>query len=192
MAIPPADGAKKSRYPSFSHVKCRVPSHIVKAARHPAAPKVASRRAYPTFEHITHKIDDEGRQQRPKARRLRETYVRLNSYSHVDSTIPKARRPPEGQQPADQPVESQPPAQKRELAAMSTGSTVANVEESCPNQQMALTRVLRPRHHLLSELQRRRIAEIFKGGSRLLKMPFPFWLVYASYDRNACVDLGEQ
>lgn len=75
---------------------------------------------------------------------------------------------------------------------MAAGSAVASVEESCPHLQMALSRVLKPRHHLLSELQRRRIAEIFKGGSRLLKMPFPFLLVYASYERNACDDLGER
>ncbi|KAK7574351.1 hypothetical protein V9T40_011542 [Parthenolecanium corni] len=191
-ASPP--GAKKSRYPSFSHVKCRVPSHIVKAQRRPTVAPKASGRSYPTFEHITHKIDDECRQQRPKAKRLHETYVRLNSYSKVSSTIPKAepRRawPENSGQPADQSTESQ--MQQALAASTSTGSTVSDADGVRKWPQGAMMRVLRPRNHMLSELQRRRIAEIFKGGSRLLKMPFPFLLVYASYDQRSCAELGEQ
>lgn len=95
--------------------------------------------------------------------------------------------PVEADQPEDE--DSQASSQQRALTAgVGSVATYADSEESCPEESCAkepvLTsaRVLRPRHHFLSELQRRRVAEIFKGGSRLLKIPFPFLLVCASYD----------
>lgn len=77
------------RYPSFSAVTCKIPSHVVK--KKPASKtnsKFTRIKQYPSYKNVKHRIDDENPTSRPLAKRARTEFVRLPSFSNVNSTIP--------------------------------------------------------------------------------------------------------
>ncbi len=216
----------QKRYPSFSQVKCKIPSHIVKSKPAHVVVKSKSARKYPTFDHVAHKIDDENLLERPVANRLKESYVRLKSFSNVPSSIPKAqsrRRNVRGDvKKNDQSGSSKPlsleSANKKygpelvafqktiegsdvagdsdvqdeeDVAKAAEGEDVTNEtndpmegsgthsqEQGLQMDSITTIGTAETRHHFLSELQRRRIIYIFKRGTQLLKIPFPFLLIF--------------
>lgn len=78
-----------TRYPSFSAITCKIPSHVV---RKPIPWKTSHSKSknvkkYPSYENIRHKIDDENPSSRTFTKRVRTEYIKLPSFSNVNSTI---------------------------------------------------------------------------------------------------------
>jgi len=194
-----------NRYPSFSNTKSSVPSHKVKA-RPTVKPKQIVHYPYPNFDHVKHKIDDVNTLPKQVVQPREQTYVRLPSYSHVGTTIPKKRqgrlararcaiRRLNGMcralvNPGHKYSSSQ--AQQKHLYGTQQSADVlvgsnghdayeasqktADVSDASPlGQAEAKT-------YRISEMQRKRIALVFQGGSRLFRTPFRFLNSYTHAD----------
>lgn len=209
--------SRKTRYPSFSHVKCKIPSHIIK----PKSTHVIVKQKplnYPTFAHVKHRIDDKNLLNRPGPNRLKETYVRLQSFSHVKSTIPegkvdlklKHKRLHTKDQNSNTKKSSATNSRNKktntldrrrsqndrtleECSSISKKSNDINkpdllIKEENSNKsttqenESVTNNPVKNKCHLLSEIQRKRIVAVFKGGSKLLTFPLPFLLILTNYD----------
>lgn len=158
---------------------------------------------YLTFKHVKHKIDDINTATRPVVNPVNKTYVRLPSFSHVKPTIPKdsehvqfVDKKPEIENEVRTSMERM-KTQNESHVFRQTSSVEAMVNfghnvSSQSDQDIAeyssqvffksdSTAKRKKRMHLLSEIQRKRIALIFESGSRLLTIPFPCLIIYTLY-----------
>lgn len=202
------------RYPSFSGAKCSVPSHKVKA-RPTVKPRPIICYPYPNFDHVKHKIDDVNTLPKVVVQPRERTFDRLPSFSHVSTTIPKKRKGGlararniirklngmcrtfissghENSSREEQKYIHSTPQITDVLADNDdyiVGETSMSIEGAAdPSESSRFDR----KAHWLSELQRKRIALVFEAGSRLLRAPFPFLIVYAYAGQSGTTFLREK
>lgn len=158
---------------------------------------------YLTFKHVKHKIDDKNTATRAVVNPVNKNYVRLPSFSHVKPTIPKNsehvqfvdKKPTITTEVRTSMERMKTQNESHVFRQTSSVEAMVNYGHNVSSQsdkdiaeysnqvffKSDSTTKRKKRMHLLSEIQRKRIALIFESGSRLLTIPFPFLIIYTLY-----------
>lgn len=171
---------ERQRYPSFSKITCKVPSHKVAKRNEMAAAAIVNyREKYPSFSNIKHKINyGKGYQRLLVAKRWRQNGGGGGvQYRIRPSSVPEAS-----------------PRNVKEI--LKNSAAIIRVDRHLSPQRNVISpkNVLNEENessdtrrgtkmgkmeassssHFFSSLHRKQIRLAFKGGSRLLTLPFSF------------------